>query len=813
MPKLLFCICLLLLVHTGFSQPSPPGKLGITVLDHKQVALPSATVDLLRMKDSSLIRSGTTDANGMVDFGDLPDGEYLCRISMVNYITSYKTILHNAAGKDPKALRPVIVLEPANATLNEVTVSGRKALVKLLADKTIVNVDASITSAGATVMEVLEKSPGISVDRDGNISLKGKPNVLVLIDGKPTYVSGSDLAGMLNGMSASQIEQIEIMDNPPSRYDAAGNAGIINIKTKKNRQQGFNGSLTAGYTQGIYPKTNDNLSLNYRAGRFNSFLNYSLNAGSNFTDLYALRTYFENDNKTVAALLRQPSLFTGNAWNHTVKAGLDYSLSKKTTLGLVFTGMHHTRRGKSYATAEWLNAAGHADSIILSNSNSSTKFRNAGINLNLRHSFSSTEELTADLDYLGYRIRNDQYFKNNLHASGGYEEEIQGDLPSNIRILSAKADYTRRFNNTLKLEAGWKSSRVKTDNDATYFLRQQDNWLPDLGKTNHFLYTENIHAAYTNIEKQAGRFTWQGGLRYEYTAYDATQLGNPVRKDSSFSKRYNSLFPTVYVTWKADSSNSFTLSAGRRIDRPAFQKLNPFVFVINKYTNQQGNPYFLPQYTWNIGLSHLFKEILVTSLSYSRSNDYFSQMFFTDSNGIVTYTEGNVGSRENFVLSVSVQLSPLEWWSLSAQADLTHKKIKGFVWKYYSASITQAGLNLNNQFRFRKGWAAELTGFYITRSQEDLQEVLDPNGQLSAGISKQVLKNKATLRLTVRDIFYTQAMKGLSQFQQSNEYFKLTRDSRVMALSFTWRFGKPVKSGTRRAGGADEEINRVGAGT
>jgi iron complex outermembrane receptor protein len=793
-----------------FAQPAVTGKMIVPVVTNKQVPIPHATVQLLRVKDSSLIGTRITDTSGMAIFENMPDGEYLCRASMVNHITQYTTV---QVQRHQHGQLPAIVLQPANNTLKEVTVSGRKPFIQHTADKTIVHVEASITSAGATVMEVLEKSPGIAIDRDGNISLKGRANVLVLIDGKPTYVSGADLASLLTGMSASNVDQIEIMDNPPAKYDAAGNAGIINIKTKKNKQHGFNGNLVSSYGQGRFPKTNNSLLLNYRTGKWNLFMNYTLNAGSNFMTMYALRTYFEPDNKTVSSRLQQPTYFTNKAFTNTLKVGVDYSLSAKTTLGITLNGFRLSRSGQGTATAEWLNTTGGTDSVITSNSRSSANWKNGGINLNLRHVFSAKQELTADLDILGYRISSYQFFLNNLNTPGGYEESIQGDLPSRIRILSAKADYTQHIGEKMKVEAGWKSSRVSTNNLAEYYFRHNNNWQPDLGKTNHFLYTENIHAAYANAEQQLKRFTIQGGLRFEHTAYDATQLGNAARKDSSFSRRYNSLFPTAYITYKADSINSFTFSAGRRIDRPAFQKLNPFVFVINKYTNQQGNPFFKPQYTWNLEVSHQFKDLLVTSVSYSRTRDYFSQIFLADTSGMIIYTEGNLGRMQHFGLSASVQAAPLPWWSFTAQADLNHKKIEGFLWQAYTASITQLSLNITNQFRFNKGWTAELSGYYITKSQQDLQEVLDPTGQVSAGISKQLWKNKVTAKLNARDLFYTQRMQGLTHFQYTNEFFTLKRDSRVVTLSFTWRFGKPAKAMPKRSGGgAGDEIQRVGNG-
>jgi len=369
------------------------------------------------------------------------------------------------------------------------------------------------------------------------------------------------------------------------------------------------------------------------------------------------------------------------------------------------------------------------------------------------------------------------------------------------------------LSNELKLESGLKTSHITTDNIAAYFYKDGPAWNEDLGKTNHFLYSENIQALYCNIERIADRWTWQAGLRYEFTHYKADQLGNSQQKDSAFSRNYNSLFPSASVNFEADSVHQFMLTAGRRIDRPAFQKLNPFLFIINKYTYQRGNSFIRPQYTWNIELSHVFKNIITTSIGYSITNDYFSQLFLTNNDGTVIYTEGNFSRMRNFGVQISANLSPFSWWSFNAQGNFNHKKIEGILWEKYIATIGQANFSINNQFKFKKNWGAELSGFYITKNQNDIQEVLEPTGQVSAGVAKQILKNKATFRLTLRDIFYTQAMEGFTEFKQATEYFKLKRDSRVCTISFTYRFGKSYKSPVKRSGGgAGDEIERVGAG-
>lgn len=808
MKKILLFLYTSFLLSVAAAQPQLKGSILLTTTDEKQTLLVGATIELLRLPDSTLLQTIITGKEGKANIYQLPQGEYICRVSMAGYKIAFsEKIIINAEA----VFKKIITLQPSGKTLAEITVSGRKPPIQQLPDKTIINIESSITNSGATLLEVLEKSPGITVDRSGNISMKGKQGVLVMMDGKPLYISGAELITLLENMNASQAELIELMDNPPAKYDAAGNAGIINIKTKKNKQRGFNGSVNLAYGQGRYHKSNNSVSLNYRDNKLNIFLNYNIAANKNFMDLYALRTYYKPDEKTVDVLLQQPTFMTATGSNNMLHMGADYAVSANTTIGIVANGSVLQRKNPGDATAQWLNTDGQTDSVIFTQSNNDTHWKNGGLNLNIRHIISAKSELTGDVDIIGYRINTQQVFKNMLDALGGYTENSKGVFDANINIYTGKADYTHRFSNNTKLDAGWKSSFIKTNNLAEYFYMQANNWQPDNGRTNHFLYDENINAVFGNIEKQQGPLTAQLGLRYEHTGYKARQAGNSVVKDSSFSRNYGGLFPSAFISWQADSSNLFTISAGRRIERPAFQKLNPFVFVINKYTYQRGNPFYKPQYTWNLGISHIYKNMLTTGLEYSIVKDYFSQIFLKDSTGSFVYTEGNVGSMKSLALSLGFQSSVLPWWFISTDATLTHKRMNSVLWRTFNVSFTQLTANITNQFRLGKGWSAELSGMYTSKSQQDLQEVLDPTGQVSVGLAKQVFKNKGTLKLTYRDIFYTQAMAGVTTFYQSSEYFKITRDSRVCSISFSYRFGKQFKSPVQRTGGAGDEIDRVGS--
>jgi iron complex outermembrane recepter protein len=809
-PALLFIV--LICALTGQSQTDNNRSVRITIFSETRVPLAAASAELLNA-DSSVLKVAVADSAGIAAFTGLEPGLYFVRIRHSGHrlqITRPISLVNDSFYTE------TVILLPQETLLQDVTVTGKKPLVRFLPDKTVINPEAAITNAGATVMDVLEKSPGITIGKDGTITMKGKPQVMVLIDGRQTQLNGAELQAYLSGMNAAQVDVIELIENPGARYDAAGNAGIINIKTKKNKQKGFNGSLSVALGQGYLFKNNNSLNLNYRIGKFNFYTNYSNRFAGERMDMYALRKYF-NTAGADSLLLQQPNITRTRHNTHSIKAGVDFMTSAKTTLGLSFTGNLNKRRISSFSTIDWMSPLNVIDSTILTSGTRNIDFERAGFNVNARHSFNATSEVLVDFDYIRFGITGDQYFETQLSAPGSTVFANQGSIPSSLDITTAKLDYSKRFKKIV-WEAGLKTAHTNTDNRAGYSFFDGTGWQADLSRSNHFLYDEKIHSVYSSLDAEQGKWHWQAGLRYELTSYKANQLGNAVIKDSAFEKNYGSLFPSAFVSYNADSSHTFTLRAGRRIDRPQFQNLNPFIVTINKYTFEGGNPFIRPQYTWNLELLHTYKEKLTTGISYSYLSDYFSQLFIIDSNSsnvnknIIIYTRGNVGRFQTIGLSASLQQPVTSWWNLTAQVVYNHKIIEGVVWAPVKAIVNQVNININNQFQLGKGWAAELSGYYLSNSQIDLQETLTPQGEMGAGLSKQVLKGRGSLRLAVRDLFYTQNYSGYSKFQNSDEPFKIKWDSRVVRLSFNWRFGKAMKAVKRSGGGAVEEAERVGSG-
>lgn len=794
------------------------GKVG----DAGRAAIQAATVTLLKAKDSALVKVSVSDKTGHFEFENIPAGKYLLLVSAVGHTKKYTPVFEVAGAS--VAVAPV-VLTGESREMKAVTITASRPMIEQKIDKTVLNVEASVTNVGANALEVLEKAPGVLVDKDGNISLKGKQGVIIMMDGRPSYLSGPELANLLKGMQASQLDQIEIMTNPPAKYDAAGNSGIINIKTKKNKVKGFNGNVTAGVGQGVYIKTNESISLNYRDGKMNLFSSYSFGYNENFQQLDIYRRY-KNDDKTTNAIFEQTAFMKRLNRNNNLKLGMDYYLTQKTTLGIVLSGSYNPQAHNGENISYLKNPLNEVDSIVKADSYIRESWKNGSVNLNVRHLFDSTgREFSADLDYIRYDASNDQRFINTTYTPGWvkrYDEQLNGILPTTIDIYSAKVDYTLPLKNNGKLEMGVKSSYVTTDNKANYSEFVGGQWQPDIVKTNYFDYEENINAAYLSFNKQLNK-KWgvQAGLRFENTNLKGWQTDlNPDQPDSSFDRSYNGLFPTVYFSYNASKDNQFGISYGRRIDRPSYQDLNPFMFFIDKFTYGSGNPFLKPQFSNNFELSHIFKGKLTTTLNYSITKDLFNETFNQEKkpngeNGYATIVrEGNIGKRQHAGIAVSAQVPVAKWLTVMLFSNYNYTKYSGKIGE--EELEIEAGnlmMNMNNQFKFNKGWSAELSGWYRTKGV-DGQILLSPFGQLSAGVAKQVLKGKGTVKVNVRDIFYTQQPKGEINFQSTEARFKNMRDTRVVNLTISYRFGKPLKNGNgqRKKGGAGEELNRVKGG-
>jgi iron complex outermembrane recepter protein len=805
-------LTLILTVFAGlFATAQSTGKISGVVADGSQKTIESATISLLRSKDSVAVKYSVADKNGNYKFEDIKPGSYLVSFSAVGHKKGFSPVFE--VGASPVILETITLL-PADKTMDAVVVTAKKPLIEQRIDRTIVNVDASPTNVGSSVLEVLEKAPGVSVDKDGNISLKGKDGVTVLIDGRPTYLSSLDLANMLKSLNVNQIDQLEIMTNPPAKYDAAGNAGIINIKTKKNKQVGYNGSLTLGYGQGVFPKLNEALVFNYRKGKFNFFTNLSYNYYKGFQELDIQRKFMDKNSKELKSYFDQQARMNNENNNYSGKFGIDFSPSKFTTIGVVVTGMtspgtHENRN---------LNMIYDANYILVEKTNAYTiqdnSWKNYSGNINFRQQLDTTgKELTADFDYVDYTIRNNQMMNNFYYKPNGETsrkgDTLYGYLPQDISIISGKADYLQPLRKGGRFEAGIKSSFVKTDNNAIYDTLHNGVIMRDSNRSNYFIYEENINAAYVNLSGAlSSKWNAQLGLRVENTQSNGKQMTT----GQNFTRNYTQLFPTAYLQYKASDKSSYVLNYGRRIRRPNYQSLNPFIEYLDRYTYQQGNPDLKPQFSHNIELSHTYKSFLTTTLNYTQTNDIIQQVIQQNELTNETYVkQSNIAKQRQIGLAVSAAFPVTKWWKMNVYVNGFINKFQGIV-NNENISIDAPTLALNGtqSFTVSKTLSAEISGWYRTGAIEGVMKT-DPMGMVSIGFSQQVMKGKGTFRLNLRDVFYTQQFSAHSKYGSVDAAFQNKRDSRVLNLGFTYRFSKgKMNNQKKRNGSASEEANRVG---
>jgi iron complex outermembrane recepter protein len=793
------------------------GKVTGSIKDGgNQRIIDATTISLLKSNDSSLAKSAITDKEGNFTFENVKEGSYLVSASSLGHSKVYSSSFTISAEQNTFATG-VLQLVPVTQNLKEVVVETKKPFIERKLDRTIVNVEASISNTGSSALEVLEKSPGITIDKDGNISLKGKQGVKIFIDGKPSYLSGPDLANLLKSMGSAQLDQIEIMTNPPAKYDAAGNAGIINIKTKKNKTVGYNGSVSASYSQGKYPRTNESINLNYRNKAINVFGSYSFRSDKNYSELTILRKFRDKDSKQLLSIFDQQAKFTNNNQSNNAKLGIDVNVSKKTTIGAVVNGFVNTEKFNNNNNTLLQNSNAVTDSSTYATTQVNGKWKNFSANFNVHHTFDSTgRELSFDADYIHYNQTNRQGLYNHYFDAGNKpsspSDTLLSNIPSGIKIYSLKADYSQPLKGNAKLEAGLKASFVKTDNDAQYDYIVNGQKVHDAGRSNHFMYDEEIKAAYVNVNKQINKkWSTQLGLRLENTI----SKGSQITTGEKFQRNYTQLFPTAFVGYDVNEKNNLSVNYGRRIERPDYADLNPFYLFLDKYTYQRGNTNLRPQFSHNIELSHTYAGNFTTTLNYTKTTDLINDVLDQNEETNETFiTKSNIASQRQYGVTVTTLIPVKKWLKVNVYGNFSNNRFKGFI--NNSNVDLQSNLftaNVNAQMSFGKGWNGELSGFYRSKGLDGVL-VIGALGAVNGGISKSVLKNKGTVKLGFRDIFLTQKFKGSAEYSYIDTHFSQQRDSRQASLSFNWRFGNSkIQSPKRKNGGASDEQNRVKTGS
>jgi outer membrane receptor protein involved in Fe transport len=815
MRALAFLFILQIFVTFSFGQAAN-GRIKGIVKDADAKSLDAVTVSLLKNADSSVVSVTTTDKSGGFSFEKIADGKYVLSVTHVGYNNWYKSLDINSAHSS--VVLNDISLASSGASLSQVTVVGKRPLIENKIDKTVVNVDASPSNSGLNALEVLEKSPGVTVDNDGNVSLKGKAGVIIMIDGKPTYLNAADLANYLKNMQSNQLDQIEIMSQPPAKYDAAGNSGVINLITKKNKNNGFNGSITTSAIVAIYFKNTNNIVFNWRQGKTNFYGNYGYVYWEGFNEGNLNKSLRESADVNFNRYTVQNTFGRYSDRGHSWRAGVDYFADKKTTIGFSVNGNYDKEQFTSRSRNDFYDSLQNFVQYNIAQSQNKSPQLRLGFNGNfLRKLDDKGSEISVDADYIFYNTDGTAYSNNYLYNADNVPSEdpylLNGLLPSRIDIYSLKSDYKKILSPDITLEAGVKSSYVKTDNDAGYTLYDnvKQSWEPDTSISNHFIYKENINAAYVNWQQRIKKFSMQLGLRAEQTNAN----GDQTVKSVSFKRSYIQLFPTAYFTYKPNDNNTFGLSYGRRIERPSYQSLNPFRWQLDRYTYEVGNPNLQPQFSNNIEASYNYKGELNVSANYTMTSDIISDVLITtkepaDSNYTTYQTTQNVASLRNIGLAINYSKQITKSWTLNVFFNVYNNHYIGVIDSTnIDVSYTSFNANFNTQYSFKKGWTAELSGFYYAKDYISGALLADGRGMFSIGASKQILGGKGSIKLNLRDPLYLMSFTGNTNLNKGITRSHFVWDNRRVILTFVYRFGKNNSQPQRRREGVDEQ-NRVG---
>lgn len=687
--------------------------------------------------------------------------------------------------------------------LKSITVAATKRPIEVYPDKTVINVEAQSAAVGENALELLRRSPGVLVDGQDNISLAGRPNVAVFIDGKATQLSATDLAQLLKTVQAANIKQVELITNPSSKYDAAGNGGIINIKLKKSLSNGVNGNITGSHAQSTHARQNGAVNVTWRSGKLASFANGGINRGLQHTIANNTR---QGNGRSFSQQSLERDYFNGT----NVRWGIDYTLSKKQTLGFLYAyNYRYTRMENSSAT--FIQYPAGADTTILTNSVAPFPTKRTVYNLNYSYSTEGTQ-VSIDADYTRFHSGVNNALQNTVQNGRGqklYADAAQNNAAIQIQLAALKGDWTKNFKSGLKVEAGFKTAYAQTMNNLVVQANNGRQWTADTGKTNLFHFNEAIHALYGIVKKEKGKWYAQAGLRTEYTEVKGLSTDLKGTETKKPDTAYLNVFPTLYVQYKWAQKHQLGFTANRRIDRPLYQDQNPFVYALDALNSEQGNPYLQPQFTYAAELSYTYQYATSVKLGYAVTTNYIEQLTYQNGKNTILIPQ-NAGTKQMWSLSISTPLQPRPWWSMYLSATP--------YFHYYQISLSGFGITqqinngsfafngyVGNTLKLGKGWTGDVNGWFSFQNRATIY-VSKPLGSINCGVQKNILKEKATLKCSITDIFNTQRWQQTAQTQ--NLYLTTYRkwESRNLTAGFSWRFGNAkIKAARERQTDADEK--------
>ncbi|MDX1685797.1 MAG: TonB-dependent receptor [Saprospiraceae bacterium] len=776
-----------------------------TVVQEDGSAVSFASVSLRSMPDSTLQKVGYTEDDGTFLLATSKPGSYFVEVSYVGFKpSSTNPFEFNGSSMDLGE----VLLGASLTTLDEVTVRGKKPIVEVQPDKTRFNIEGSINAQGSNTFDLLRKAPGVIVDNNDNISLLGKNGVRIYINGRPSPLAGDDLAAYLRSLNATDISSIDIITNPSSKYEAQGNAGIIDIRLKKNQKFGSNMTLNAGFAQGITPKGNASFNANYRNNIVNLFGGYSYWQGIN-------HNYANFYREQVGFIYEASNDIRRDAVNHGARLGADFFLNDRHTLGFMASTNFNNPVNKTRTVTRISDQATKEIDRWLVSGNTEDNERNS-YDFNLNYSIDAGEgrSWNMDVDY-GIFTRRSEGVQPNIYYGPDRDDIIEEanyntNTPTDVNIYSFKLDHVRPVGEA-KLSLGVKSIRVITDNEYGFYNNIDGELDLDTERSNMFVYDEWVNAGYIHYQRQFGKFGIQAGVRAEYTRSEGDLEDLEGNQLNNTPRDYLDFFPSAGVSYNLNPKNSFNLTYSRRIDRPNYQDLNPFEFKLSELSFRKGNAFLNPQYTHSIQLSHTFNYRLNTTLSYSYIDDFFAQLIDTINQEASFIMIDNLATRQVYNANVSYPFSINQWWNAYLTMGGTYVMNKADYGDGKKVDLNVPFFNMYGQtsFLLPHNFSLELSGWYRSGGVWGGIFKSQAIGGMDAGLQWKFDDDRGSIKLSMGDLFRTMMWGGKSDFGAQYVEANGGWEARQYRINVSYTIGNQKVKTRKRKTGLDEEKGRL----
>lgn len=777
------------------------------IMNENSAPVAFATIALVTL-DSIPVNGEISDDMGYFVLADKVSGTYKLMVQHLEYETYYSEAIQLMPNK--KLVYPDIVLKSTSVKIDEVIVTGRKAVIEIQADKIVFNVSSSPSASGTNGLDLLRKSPGVTVDMDNNISLLGKGGVQIYINGIQSRLAGNDLATMLQSMTSDNIESIEIISNPSAKYDAEGNAGIINIRLKKNLSIGFNGNIASSASKGNLYRISNTLVLNYGGEKIKSSFEFNRSQEDYQDD------FFDNKEQN-AFVLDLKSIEVQKRKGYNMAIGLDIQLTKNHILSFSGRGIFNQNENNLNSTTDIFDTNPlRLNQILSSGTFAKIPSQNLNFNLNHRWEIDNSSSFSSDISYGKFTTEKHTDQPNTFFGSDGVTPIVvsnnEFDADTYIDLWSAKADYEKNWNK-FTFSAGGKYARIQTDNNFAFYNVRNSIPVLNVSKSNDFIYLENVAAAYVIANAKLGQWMKLNvGLRMEHTNSRGQLISDQPINDKDVIRDYTDFFPNVGLSYNDQKIHSWSISLSRRITRPNYQDLNPFESPLSELSAWKGNPFLRPNYIMNYQLSYAYKQKLTITNSYSVTKDFFATIFEISGEKSQILIPRNMEKATNYGVSMSYPLEVSKFWDFIVFADGAYRTFRGDLeGTVIDLTATTYSFRIQNNIKLKWGIVMDLTynkySDWIWRGSVRVKG----NQGLAFGIRKEFFNKKLQLRITGADIFRTD-----SDYFYVGDYGGIfvdgvrTFDNQRFGVGATWKFGnQKAKVPKKSASAMDEELNRL----